>query len=111
MRVRNKVLLSVGTILVAFAVTACVTSTPYEAESSMPSLETEAQLAAARDCQAVYARCVRTCYDTRPAANEPRPIDDESLNACRASLDECYGACERMEPLTADAEVTDTIVE
>lgn len=90
MRVCNRKLLSVGTVLVAFAVAGCAASTFYEAAPSMPSFETEEQLAAARVCQVVYSCCARSCADTRSAYNEPRPANKEFLGACGTDLEECY---------------------
>ena len=92
MRACNKRFLSAATILVAFMVAGC-TSPTFDTAPPMPSFETEEQLAAAHDCQAVYSCCMRSCTDARSAHNEPVATDKECMAACGTSLETCYEEC------------------
>jgi len=85
MKAYSKKLLTVGTILVAFAVGGCATSTV----PPMPSCETEEQLTSAEACKAAYSCCTRAC-----AGYGRGSADEECVAACAASLEECYGAVE-----------------
>jgi len=92
MKVCSKQLLTVGTILVAIAVAGCATSKSSDAVPPRPSCETEEQLTTAEACEAVYSCCTRACADTRTSRDGR--AKDECMDACTASLEECYRAIE-----------------
>jgi hypothetical protein len=93
MKLRNKNLLSAWIIIGAIAGVGCA-STATDEPPAAPAFETEAQMAAVHDCEAVYSCCTRSCSDLRTASNAPTAQARECLAACRAGLGECYRDCE-----------------
>ncbi len=85
--------LSAWVAMCAITLVGCA-SAPTDEPPPMPAFETEQQMAAAHDCQAVYSCCTRACQDSRNVHNVPTPSDDACLSACRNNLGQCYRACE-----------------
>lgn len=92
MKRNSRRLLTVGTILVVFAVAGCAASTSYEAPPPVPC-ETEEALASADACRAIYSCCTRDCDNTFLRSGNPGAIQ-ECMATCATNLTGCYAAIE-----------------